>query len=217
MYIGVQHGLNMDRNFLKRVKLFKSLDDSELDALIPHLKLRKYAKHHLVISEGAISNSLYLIVNGQVKVFLSDEDGKEVILAVMEAGDYFGEIGLLDDRPRTANITTLKDCQLAVMGKQDFLNCMRAHPEVVLSILKTMLGYIRLLDENVKSLALMDVYGRVARVLLNMAGAQIRRLYCSKKRSSFSQGRVVARRLIDTRTTPSFAQFIYRILFQTGT
>ena len=159
----------MDREILNGIHLFESLDDDEILSLSNHLAHRRFPKNSVIINEGDTTNSLYIILNGKVKVFLNDENGKEVILNTMESGDYFGEVSLFDEGSRSASIMTTQDSQFAVLNKPDFLACMAAHPELALTIIKGLTLRLRGLTGSVRNLALMDVYGRVAHILLELS------------------------------------------------
>lgn len=151
------------------IPLFSALGDAERAALAEHFVLRRHPKNALVINEGDDTNSLYVIIEGRVKVFLTDEEGKEVILNSQQAGEYFGEVSLFDDGPRSASVMTLVDCQFAVLMKQAFIDFLTNNPQFSFKIIQGLTRRLRALSENVRSLALMDVYGRVARLLLEMA------------------------------------------------
>ncbi|ADJ28805.1 Crp/Fnr family transcriptional regulator [Nitrosococcus watsonii] len=130
---------------------------------------RTYPKHTILIHEGDHSDSLYIILSGKVKVYISDEDGKEVILRTQKAGEYFGELALLDKGPRSASVMALEKSRLSVVSKTVFNRCLTEHPDFALKLLCALTQRIRSLTENVKNLALLDVYGRVARTLLDLA------------------------------------------------
>jgi len=130
---------------------------------------RSFPKNTLVICEGDRSDSLYLILSGKVKVFLSDEEGKEVTLNMQSEGEYFGELAILDEAPRSASVMTTEETKLAILSKSAFDKCMEEQPAMALTVMRGLARRLRELTENVRSLALMDVYGRVARLLLEMA------------------------------------------------
>jgi CRP/FNR family transcriptional regulator, cyclic AMP receptor protein len=130
---------------------------------------RTYPKHTVLIHEDDVSDSLYVILSGKVKIFVSDEGGKEAILRIQKEGEYFGELALLDEKPRSASAITLEQSRLSVISKAAFHRCLAEHPELALKLLCALAQRIRSLTESVKSLALLDVYGRVARMLLELA------------------------------------------------
>lgn len=154
---------------LSNVPLFAGLSEKELQAISQHAITKRFNKNTVVINEGDNSDSLYVILSGRVKIYLSDEEGKEVILNNQGPGDYFGELALIDEAPRSASVMTVEDCRLSIISKHDFATCLKNHPEIALSLIKDLSRRMRSLTENVKSLALMDVYGRVARTLLNLS------------------------------------------------
>jgi CRP/FNR family cyclic AMP-dependent transcriptional regulator len=130
---------------------------------------RSFPKNTIILSEGDSSDSLYLILSGKVKVFLTDENGKEAIINYQEAGEYFGELSLIDDSTRSASIMTVDKSTLAVITKQAFHQIMKENPDIAIHLLKDLVRRIRTLTEEVKSLALSDVYGRLSKTLMSMA------------------------------------------------
>lgn len=163
------HQRKQANSTLSNIPLFTDLDEDAIDKLSQHAVVRSYAKNTIVIQEGDVSDSLFVILTGKVKVFLSDEEGKQVDLNVLGNGDYFGELAALDNSPRCASVMTLDNCKFAVISKADFYKCLRAYPIIAVHLIDELTRRFRDLTENVKSLALMDVYGRVARTLLNLA------------------------------------------------
>lgn len=154
---------------LRKVSLFSDLSEAELQSISSVTAVRTYPKNTIIISEGDNSDSLYAILSGKVKVYLSDDEGREIIINIQGTGEYFGELALLDDAPRSASVMTLEETRLAVISKSAFEECLTKHPELGLRIIRELSARLRHLTQNVKSLALMDVYGRVARTLLDMA------------------------------------------------
>ena len=159
----------MDVNILKGINLFESLEADDLLAVSSHLVQRRFPKNSVIINEGDTTNSLYIILSGKVKAFLNDESGKEVILNVVNEGEYFGEVSLFDNGSRSASIMTLEDSQFAVLEKSAFLKCISTQPELALTIIKGLTMRLRGLTGSVRNLALMDVYGRVAYTLIELA------------------------------------------------
>lgn len=129
---------------------------------------RKHAKNTIVVSEGDTTDGLFIVLEGRVKVFVSDAEGHEVILGTHGPGEYFGEMAL-DAGPRSASVITLEPCQLLIVPKDDFRQFVENNPAFAFSLIGKLIARVRALTENVKSLALMDVYGRVARLLLELA------------------------------------------------
>ena len=156
---------------LKKIPLFNGLAEADLAALSERAVIRAYSKNTIIINEGDRSDSLYLILMGKVKVYLGDESGKELILDVKDAGDYFGEM-VLDDGPRSASVMTMEASQFAVIARRDFKEFLLKHPEIAIQVITNLIHLARGLNDNVRSLAMLDVYGRVARLLLDMAENQ---------------------------------------------
>ena len=154
---------------LQQVEIFQGLSPEELETLAASSTSRSFPKNTVVINEGDEANALYVMISGQVKVFLSNEEGKEIIVNMQGACEHFGELALLDSTPRSASVMTTEKTKLAVVSKPDFQRMLADHPGIALSLIRDLTHRVRVLSENVKSLALLDVYGRVAKTLLGMA------------------------------------------------
>ncbi len=154
---------------IKNISLFEGLPDEELQAISDLAVTRQYPRNTLIICEGDYSDSLYIVLSGKVKVYLNDEEGKEVTLNIQGEGEYFGELAMLDDAPRSASVITLEETRLAVVSKSAFDECLENNPRIALTVIRGLARRLRELTENVRSLALMDVYGRVAHTLLDLA------------------------------------------------
>lgn len=153
---------------LKNVPLFATLPEEDLAAIAQLATTRSMPANSIVVNEGDQTNSLYIILSGKVKIFLNDEDGKEVTLAIQESGDYFGEM-VLDGGRRSASVMTLERCLFSIIQKHDIEKYLRQNPDVALGIIRQLIGRIRTLSDNVRSLALLDVYGRLRKLLLDLA------------------------------------------------
>jgi CRP/FNR family transcriptional regulator, cyclic AMP receptor protein len=140
----------------------------ELRDFAQHAVARTYPKNTVVVSEGDRTDSLYIVVSGRVKVYVSDEKGKEIVLSESGPGEYFGEM-VLDEGPRSASVMTLEPTQFLIVPKEDFQEFLAKSPDFALHLILKLIKRIRALTNDVKSLALMDVYGRVARLLLDLA------------------------------------------------
>lgn len=156
-------------NSIRNIPLFSGLNEDALEGIIKLATKRTFAKNAVIINEGDETDSLYLISSGKVKIILSDEDGKEIIISILNAGDFFGELSLIDEEPRSACVVTMDACQFSIITKLDFTRFLHTNPEVTTNLLKVLSKRIRAANENIESLALMDVYGRVARTLLQYA------------------------------------------------
>lgn len=156
-------------SILSKVPLFAALGRTELEEVEKHASARTYPKNTVVVSQGDASTSLYVIVSGEVKVFLSDNEGKEVIINSQGPGEYFGELALIGDGERSASIMTTEKSTFCVITQHDFREVLAKHPDIALTLIKDLTHRVRLLTDNIKSLALLDVYGRVAKALLGLA------------------------------------------------
>jgi len=154
---------------LRNVPIFENLTDEELETVKSYTVTRNYPKNSIIINEGDNSDSLYIITHGRVSVFLSDENGKEVILNSEAVGDYFGELALVDDAKRSASVVTTEKSTFLVISKSDFKNILSTNPELAFNLIRGLTHRVRYLTDNVRSLALLDVYGRVAKTLLSLA------------------------------------------------
>ena len=162
----------MDTQVFDQLPLFEALDQDHREILSKHFVLRHFPRNTIVIYEGDDTSSLYVILEGKVKVYLANEAGKEIVLNTQGAGEYFGEVSLFDEGPRSASVITTEESQFAVLMKQDFIDCLTENPQMSFKIIQGLTQRLRALSENVRNLALMDVYGRVARLLLELAEEQ---------------------------------------------
>ena len=144
------------------------LSDAELKALSERAIMRAFAKNTVIVSEGDRADSLYIVLSGRVRAYVSDDQGKEMFLSEAGKGEYFGEMAL-DEGPRSASVITLEPTRLLVVPKDDFAAFLAKSPEFALHLVRKLIRRVRALTHDVKSLALMDVYGRVARMLLDLA------------------------------------------------
>ena len=154
---------------LEDVAIFSGLSQAELDLLEHHMVTRSFQKNTIIINEGDEANSFFIIVTGAVKIFLSNEEGKEIIINAQGPGDHFGELALLDGAPRSASVITTEKSTIGVISKEDFRNILAKNTDLALNLIRELTKRVRFLSDNVRTLALMDVYGRVAKVLLGMA------------------------------------------------
>ena len=145
-----------------------TLSEAELKAIAAHGVPRTYPKHAVVVSEGDTTDSLYVILEGRVKIYASDDEGHEIVFGTQGPGEYFGEM-VLDEGPRSASVVALEKSRFIVVPKQQLREFIAHNPEFALNMMKKLITRVRALTASVKSLALMDVYGRVARLLVQLA------------------------------------------------
>ena len=148
-----------------------ALEERELRELSAHATAQTFPKNTVIVNEGDRSTSIFIIMSGRVKVFLHGKDGREVVLNVHGPGEYFGEM-VLDEGPRSASVMTLESSKFLIISKSDFSRFLSANPDFAMKLINRLMRRVRALTENVGNLALLDVYGRVARLLLELATEQ---------------------------------------------
>jgi CRP/FNR family cyclic AMP-dependent transcriptional regulator len=154
---------------LKAVPLFASFPEDQLRMLTAVVTRRSLPRSTTVMASGDPTDSLYIVLSGRLKVMMSDAEGKEVILSILGAGEFFGEMGLIDDAPRSASVVSIEPCELLAIAKRDFKKCLAENFDMAQAVMRGLVRRLRDADRKIGSLALLDVYGRVARLLLDMA------------------------------------------------
>jgi CRP/FNR family transcriptional regulator, cyclic AMP receptor protein len=154
---------------LKSVPLFASFPDDQLRMLVTVVTRRSAPRSSVIMAAGDQIDSLYIVISGRLKVMMGDADGKEVILSLIGPGEFFGEMGLIDDSPRSASVVTIEPCELLSITKRDFKKCLAENFEMSMAVMRGLVRRLREADRKIGSLALLDVYGRVARLLLDMS------------------------------------------------
>jgi len=153
-----------------RVKADASLvlTPEELAEITKHAVARTFRPRTVLVSEGEKTDALYIIVEGKARAYVGDASGREVVLSIMGPGEYFGEIAF-DAGPRSASVITVDACKMLVVPQAEFAEFVKSNPAFAMSFIRKLIHQVRVLTENVRSLALMDAYGRVARLLLDSA------------------------------------------------
>jgi len=154
---------------LDSIPLFAHLDEEELARIGNVARERPYPKNSIILFEDDPGDALYVVVSGRVKVVLIGEDGREVILSTMDSGDFFGEMSLIDDEPRSAHVIAMEDSRLLVLRRDDFHRCLDTTPRIALGLLRALSKRLRQADSKIGGLVLLDVPGRIARLLLQLA------------------------------------------------
>jgi len=144
------------------------LTQETLRAIATSGVVRQFPKNTILINEGDVGDSLYIVLTGKVKVFASNEAGREVVIDFHGPGEYVGEMSL-DGSPRSASVMTVEPTSCAVVSRANFREFILAHPEFALNLVERLIHRVRRATENVKSLALSDVYGRLVRLLSGLA------------------------------------------------
>ena len=156
-------------DFLATVPLFSGLDRVELERFAEVTREKSYPKGSVILFEDDPGDSLFVVREGRVKVVLIGEDGREVILGVLGIGEYFGELSLIDDRPRSAHVIAMEDSNLLVLRREDFRRRVESSPNVAWALLTELSRRLRRADDKIGGLVLLDVPGRIARLLLDLA------------------------------------------------
>lgn len=158
---------------IRGVDLFSALEDEQLELLAQMAVTRNYARGETILHEDDVANqSFFIIAKGQVKVFITGIEGREAILALLNEGEFFGEMSLLDSDPRSASVKAVEPSQLVTIKRDDFLAELRRFPELAMSLLKEMSKRLRKANKQISSLALMTVFGRIAATLLQIMEEQ---------------------------------------------
>lgn len=164
---------------MKCVPLFAHLNPRELAEIGAAAREKSYPKNSVILFEDDPGDALYVVLRGQVKVVLIGEDGREVILSILKEGDFFGEMALIDDQPRSAHVIAMEESHLLVLHRDEFRKCLEETPRIALGLLQALSRRLRRADDKIGGLVLLDVNGRVARLLLELAdehdGVQIPR------------------------------------------
>ncbi len=147
--------------------MFSGLSDEAIGRLVNMLKHRHVRKGEVIVHEGEDADYFYLILAGKAKVIIKNADEREFIISFLKPGEFFGEMGLLDDKPRAASVIAMTPCELLLVAKKDFDVFLSSNYEITRYMLRSFAHRMRSVIRKIESLAMMDVYGRVARILLD--------------------------------------------------
>ncbi len=159
----------MSIDILSSVPLFIDLDDVELENVEEHCTPRKYPKNSMVILEEEFGDIIFIILTGTVKITRVNDEGKEVILALLGAGEIFGEMAILDGEARSANALAQEDCELLAIQKSEFLNLLRRNFKISFSLMRELAKRLRKSDQQIEALSLSDAEHRIGVSVLNLA------------------------------------------------
>lgn len=154
---------------LDQVRLFDGLSGEETAAIEKHAVNRRYRKNTVIIERGDDGNALYILLEGQTRVYVADENGKEVVLRQQGPGAVIGELALLADMPRTASVMTVEDSEFLVLAKPAFEQCLASYPGIAFNLVRALARQVQDLTDSVTDFALMDVYGRIVKLLKESA------------------------------------------------
>ncbi len=157
------------QELLRSVSIFENVSDEALLNLGRVIRVREYPTGSLIFGQDEHGTALFIIVSGRVKVSILGRSGREIVLCFLNPESFFGEMALLDGRPRSANVMTTEPSTLAILDREAFLRCIQKRPEIAINVLAELSKRLRKADEIISNLALLDVYGRVARALIDLA------------------------------------------------
>lgn len=154
---------------IRRVPLFSMLTTAQGDAVAAAVVKRRFKRGEAIVEQGKQSNALSIILTGRARVIATDPRGREVILATMRPGDYVGEMSLIDNEPHSATVMAEIQTDALILGRLEFARCLPENSSMAYAVMKGLVQRLRQADRKIESLALMDVYGRVARALLEFS------------------------------------------------
>ncbi|MDL2338689.1 MAG: Crp/Fnr family transcriptional regulator [Pseudomonadota bacterium] len=158
---------NLD--LIRRVPIFSLLTNDQAQGIADSVVKRRYRRGEIVVEHGRKSNALFILLTGRARVLTADSRGREVILAVLQSGDYVGEMSLIDNEPHSATVRAEIQTDMLILGRPEFARCLPENSSLSYAIMRGLVARLRSADRQIESLALLDVYGRVARSLLDMA------------------------------------------------
>lgn len=156
-------------SLLKKVSIFTEVSEEELKGLAASLHVRHFEHDEVILSREEKGDALFLIDKGKVKIALYGANGREMILAILGPGQFFGEMSLFDRNPRSAYVIAMENTSIYVLPRRDLIAHIHRSPETALGIISELIRRLRSNDELIGGLALLDVNGRVARALLGLA------------------------------------------------
>jgi CRP/FNR family transcriptional regulator, cyclic AMP receptor protein len=151
---------------IRRVPLFSMLTPSQAESVAEAVIKRRFKRGELIVEQGKKSNALFIILTGRSRVLTTDTRGREVILANLSPGDYIGEMSLIDNEPHSASVRAEVQTDVLMLGRVEFARCLPENTSMAYAVMKGLVQRLRHADRKIESLALMDVYGRVARALI---------------------------------------------------
>jgi len=156
-------------DLIRRVRLFSMLTPEQAQTVANSVSKRRFKRGEMLVEQGGQPNALFILLNGRARVLTADHRGREVIMAVLGAGDYVGEMSLIDGEPHSATVRAEVQTDVLMLGRVEFARCLPENTSMTYAIMRGLVQRLRHADRKIESLALMDVYGRVARALLEFA------------------------------------------------
>jgi len=190
-----------DQELLRTVPIFSELTDGDIASLSRLTNRRRYPKDTVVFFENEEGDFFFTIVEGRIKVTILGDDGREIILSVLGPGDFFGEMALLDNEPRSATAIAVEESELLSLHRTDFQSVLTDNRSITAALIKVLTARLRRANHQISTLALLDVYGRVARVIVDMARDEGKRLKDGRIAFRRATHQEIANRIGTTRET----------------
>jgi CRP/FNR family transcriptional regulator, cyclic AMP receptor protein len=190
-----------DQELLRTVPIFSELTDGDITSLAKLSSRRRFPKDTVVFFENEEGDSFFMILEGRIKVTILGDDGREVILSMLGPGDFFGEMALLDNEPRSATAIAVEETELLSLNRGDFQTVLTDNRSITTALIKILTARLRRANHQISTLALLDVYGRVARVIVDMAREEGRRLRDGRIAFRRATHQEIANRIGTTRET----------------
>ena len=156
-------------DLIRRVPLFSMLTDAQAVAVADGVVKRRFKRGEMIVEQGKKTNALFILLNGRARVVSTDSRGREVILATLQPGDHIGEMSLIDNEPHSATVRAEVQTDVLMLGRNEFARCLPENSSMAYAVMRGLVQRLRHADRKIESLALLDVYGRVARALLEFA------------------------------------------------
>ncbi len=190
-----------DQELLRTVPIFAELSEADIASLARLTSRRSCPKDTVVFFENEEGDTFFCIVDGRIKVTILGDDGREVILSVLGRGDFFGEMALLDNEPRSATAIAVEDTELLSLHRNDFQSVLSDNRSIMSALIKILAARLRRANHQISTLALLDVYGRVARVIVDTARDEGKRLKDGRIAFRRATHQEIANRIGTTRET----------------
>ena len=155
--------------WLRQIPLFSGVSDADLESIASLLIERRFPKNKTIVEEGLSGDYMYVLREGEVKVTKLSSDGREKILELLDAGDFFGEMSLLDSAPRSASVKTLSEARVLALSRADFLALLKRSPDLAMSVVQELTRRLRQVDEQASSLSFQRVKERTQGLLKRLA------------------------------------------------
>ncbi len=156
-------------DLIRRVPLFSMLTSSQAEGIANAVSNRRFKRGEIIVEQGKKSETLFILLTGRARVMATDAKGREVILATLQPGDHLGEMSLIDNEPHSATVRAEVQTDTLALGRAEFARCLPENTSMAYAVMRGLVQRLRKADQKIESLALLDVYGRVARALIECA------------------------------------------------